>query len=52
MFLIVNDDADNQSVMSFRVNLLTFEAERLNFANDADNAIEYVRVRLIFNNGL
>jgi len=42
MFLIVDDDADDQSVMSFRVDLLTFEAERLNFADNADDAVECV----------
>ncbi len=49
MFLIINDDADDQSVVSFRVNLLTFEIERLNFADDVDDAVECVRVRLVFN---
>jgi len=52
VFLIINDDADNQSVMSFHVNLLTFKVERLNFADDADDAVECVQVRLVFNNKL
>lgn len=51
MFLIVDDDADDQSVMSFRVDLLTFKAERLNSAGDAGDAVECVRARLAFNNG-
>ncbi len=38
--------------MSFHVNILTFKVERLNFANDNNNAIEYIRVRLVFNNEL
>jgi len=42
MFLIINDDADDQSVISFHVNLLTFKVERLNFADDADDAVECV----------
>jgi len=50
MFLIIDNDADDQSVMSFRVDLLTFEVKRLNFADDADDAVECVQVRLIFNN--
>jgi len=50
VFLIIDDDADDQSVMSFRVDLLTFKVERLNFADDADDAVECVRVRLVFNN--
>jgi len=49
VFLIIDDDADDQSVMSFHVNLLTFEIERLNFADDVDDAVEYVQVRLVFN---
>ncbi len=49
MFLIVDDDADDQSVVSFHVDLLTFEIERLNFADDVDDAAECVRVRLVFN---
>ena len=50
MFLIINDDADDQSVMSFHIDLLTFKVERLNFADDADDIVKYVRVRLVFNN--
>ncbi len=50
MFLIINDDADDQSVMSFHVDLLTFKVERLNFTDDADDAVECVQVRLVFNN--
>jgi len=50
VFLIVDDDADDQSVMSFCVDLLTFKVERLNFADDADDAVECVQVRLVFNN--
>jgi len=50
VFLIINDDADDQSVMSFCINLLTFKVEKLNFADDADDAAEYVQVRLVFNN--
>jgi len=50
VFLIVNDDADDQSVMSFHVDLLTFKVKRLNFADDADDAVECVRARLVFNN--
>jgi len=49
VFLIVDDDADDQSVVSFCIDLLTFEIERLNFADDVDDAVEYVRVRLVFN---
>ena len=49
MFLIVDHDADDQSVVSFCIDLLTFEIERLNFANDVDDAVECVRVRLVFN---
>ena len=49
MFLIVDDDADDQSVVSFCIDLLTFEIERLNFADDVDDAAECVRVRLVFN---
>jgi len=48
--LIIDDDADDQSVMSFCINLLTFKVERLNFTDDADDAIKCVQVRLIFNN--
>ena len=50
MFLIIDDDADDQSVMSFHVNLLTFKVERLNFAYDVDDAVKCVQVRLVFNN--
>ncbi len=50
MFLIIDDDANNQSVMSFHINLLTFKVKRLNFAYDADDAVECVQVRLVFNN--
>jgi len=49
VFLIVDDDADDQSVVSFCIDLLTFEIERLNFADDVDDAVECVRVRLAFN---
>jgi len=49
VFLIINDDADDQSVVSFHVDLLTFEIERLNFADDVDDAVECVQVRLVFN---
>ena len=48
--MIIDDDADDQSVMSFCINLLTFKVERLNFTDDADDAIKCVQVRLIFNN--
>jgi len=50
VFLIINDDADDQSVMSFHINLLTFKVKRLNFADNADNVIKCVQVRLVFNN--
>jgi len=50
VFLIIDDDADDQSVMSFHIDLLTFKVERLNFADDADDIIKCVQVRLIFNN--
>ncbi len=50
MFLIIDDDADDQSVMSFCVDLLTFKVERLNFADDVDDVVKCVQVRLIFNN--
>ncbi len=50
MFLIIDDDANDQSVMSFHIDLLTFKVERLNFADDADDAVECVQVRLVFNN--
>ena len=49
MFLIIDDDADDQSVVSFHIDLLTFEIERLNFADDVDDAVECVQVRLVFN---
>jgi len=42
MFLIINDDVDDQSVMSFHVDFLTFKVKRLNFADDADDAVECV----------
>jgi len=50
--LIIDDDADDQSVMSFCVDLLTFKVKKLNFANDVDDAVECVQVRLVFNNKL
>ena len=50
MFLIIDDDADDQSVMSFYINFLTFKVERLNFADDADDVVKCVQVRLVFNN--
>ncbi len=50
MFLIINDDADDQSIMSFHIDLLTFKVKRLNFADDADDAVKCVQVRLVFNN--
>jgi len=50
MFLIIDDDADDQSVMSFHVDLLTFKVERVNFADDADDIAECIQVRLVFNN--
>jgi len=49
VFLIINDDADDQSVVSFHVDLLTFEIKRLNFVNDVDDAVECVQVKLVFN---
>jgi len=49
VFLIINDDADDQSVVSFCIDLLTFEIERLNFADDVDDAVKCVQVRLVFN---
>ncbi len=52
MFLIIDDDADDQSVMSFCIDFLTFKVKRLNFADDADDAVECVQVRLVFNNEL
>jgi len=42
MFLIINDDADDQSVMNFYINFLTFKVERLNFTDDADDVVECV----------
>ncbi len=36
--------------MSFCIDLLTFKVERLNFADDADDAVKCVQVRLVFNN--
>jgi len=50
VFLIINDDANNQSVMSFHVDFLIFKVERLNFADDADDIVKCVQVKLIFNN--
>ncbi len=50
MFLIIDDDADDQSVMSFHIDLLTFKVERLNFTDDADDAVKCIQVRLAFNN--
>jgi len=50
--LIINDDANDQSVMSFCIDLLTFKVERLNFADDADDVVECVQIRLVFNNEL
>ncbi len=50
MFLIINDDADDQSVMNFYINFLTFKVERLNFTDDADDVVECVWIRLVFNN--
>jgi len=49
VFLIIDDDANYQSVVSFHVNLLTFEIERLNFTDDVNDAVECVQVRLVFN---
>jgi len=49
VFLIINDDANDQSVVSFCIDLLTFKIERLNFVNDVDDAVECVQVRLVFN---
>ncbi len=49
MFLIINDDADDQSVVSFHVDFLTFKIKRLNFTDDVDDAVECVQVRLVFN---
>ncbi len=50
MFLIIDDDADDQSVMSFYINLLTFKIERLNFTDDVNDVVKCVQVRLVFNN--
>ena len=47
--MIIDDDADDQSVVSFHVDLLTFKIERLNFVNDVDDAVECVQVKLAFN---
>jgi len=44
-------DADGQPVMSFRVDLLTSETERLNSAGDAGDAAGCIRARLAFNDG-
>jgi len=49
VFLIIDDDANDQSVVSFCINLLIFEIERLNFTDDVDDAVECVQVRLVFN---
>ncbi len=49
MFLIIDDDADDQSVVSFCIDLLTFKIERLNFIDDVDDVVECVQVRLVFN---
>ncbi len=50
MFLIINNDANDQLIMSFHIDLLTFKVERLNFADDADDVVECVQVKLVFNN--
>jgi len=50
VFLIINNDANDQSVMSFHVDFLIFKVERLNFADDADDIVKCVQVKLIFNN--
>ncbi len=50
MFLIINNDADDQLIMNFCINLLTFKVERLNFADDADDVVECIQVRLVFLN--
>jgi len=42
MFLIIDDDANDQSIVNFHVDLLTFEIERLNFADDVDDTVECV----------
>jgi len=42
VFLIINDDTDDQLIMSFHVDLLTFKIKRLNFADDVDDAVECV----------
>jgi len=49
VFLIINDDVDDQSVVSFYIDLLTFEIERLNFTDDVNDAVKCVWVRLVFN---
>ncbi len=38
--------------MSFCIDLLTFKVERLNFTYDADDVVECVQIRLVFNNEL
>ncbi len=38
--------------MSFCIDLLTFKVERLNFADNADDVVECVQIRLVFNNEL
>jgi len=52
VFLIINDDADDQSVVSFCIDLLTFKIERLNFAADVNDTVKCVQVRLVFNDKL
>jgi len=42
VFLIIDDDVNDQSVMSFYIDLLNFKVERLNFADDADDIVECV----------
>jgi len=49
VFLIIDDDADDQSVVSFHIDLLTFKIKRLNFADDVDDVVKYVQVKLVFN---
>jgi len=49
VFLIINDDTDDQSVVSFCIDFLTFKIKRLNFADDVDDVVECVQVRLVFN---
>ncbi len=36
--------------MNFYIDFLTFKVERLNFADDVNDVVEYVQVRLVFNN--